>query len=516
MPVSNPSYFPPERGNGSVVGVTAGQNTIGARQFLGGNSAGDNSRIDDLVVIGYGAMSSGTVAVPITDTTLAGTVVVGVSAAEQLIVGLAAASTHDLPNVITGFQAAQNARSAVASVISGAGALGDMTGSSTDQNGSISGVVVIGANALGAINPVLGNNGPPADLVVIGIRAAYGSNGTDWNCQKSVIIGAQACEDTGGNASAQITDNVVIGYQAARNLGAGTINAGGNVILGSGCASGKASIRESVVLGFGNTLSTGPGGFEPRLLVCLGSGARASGVNSVVIGGNCNGEGNGNIYIGYAANTNLPNQPQSDTVSIGNDNYRGVYINMARGNTVLGNSITGANLSFGGTGDASNALKLLNGGKDSTSAPTNGGFFYCDGGANGTLHWVQTDGTDNVIAGTGGGASSAKLGTRGAVTAAAGSQNNVAPDASVNIQTLGRLFVNTAAGNATFTGLSAGYDGQLLWVNVAGGNTLTLNTADGSSTAANQFSGSANLTFNSGDNLLLCYDGTLQKWLMGV
>lgn len=109
----------------------------------------------------------------------------------------------------------------------------------------------------------------------------------------------------------------------------------------------------------------------------------------------------------------------------------------------------------------------------------------------------------------------------GTVTAAAGAQNNVAPDGGVNVQTLDRLYVNTAAGNASFTGLAAGLDGQLLWIVNTGANDLTLQSENAGSTITNRFKGVADLTVPGGDSLLIYYDSSIGavtpgRWVMGV
>lgn len=105
-------------------------------------------------------------------------------------------------------------------------------------------------------------------------------------------------------------------------------------------------------------------------------------------------------------------------------------------------------------------------------------------------------------------------------TAAAGSQNNVTPD-SGNLQTVNRLKVDTTAGNASFTGLTAGVDGQLLWLLNTGANLLTLNLENAASTITNRFSGAADLTIPAGGSLLIYYDtavgaGTPGRWVIGV
>lgn len=108
-----------------------------------------------------------------------------------------------------------------------------------------------------------------------------------------------------------------------------------------------------------------------------------------------------------------------------------------------------------------------------------------------------------------------RLGPSDTIIAAAGSQNNVTPP-NFGIATLNRLLIDTSAGPATFTGLIAGVDGQLIWNRVTGGNSLTLSNANGASVAANQFNGSDSLTILSGDSLLIYYDGVTSKWIMGI
>ncbi len=98
---------------------------------------------------------------------------------------------------------------------------------------------------------------------------------------------------------------------------------------------------------------------------------------------------------------------------------------------------------------------------------------------------------------------------------AAGANNNVTPAAPA-IGTINRLKVDTTAGAANFTGLVAGADGQLLWILNVGANALTLNNQNAGSTAANRFSGVDDFIIPANDSLLIYYDTTIARWIMGV
>jgi hypothetical protein len=96
----------------------------------------------------------------------------------------------------------------------------------------------------------------------------------------------------------------------------------------------------------------------------------------------------------------------------------------------------------------------------------------------------------------------------------AGAQNNVAPagfGAGV-----GRVALTLPSGNANWTGLTAGTDGQqLIITNKDAANTLTLNVANAGSLAANQFFGSADYAIPPGNSLSLCYyAGSVNQWVI--
>lgn len=98
----------------------------------------------------------------------------------------------------------------------------------------------------------------------------------------------------------------------------------------------------------------------------------------------------------------------------------------------------------------------------------------------------------------------------------AGASNNVDPGPG-SIGTINRLRVNTAAGAASFTGIVAGTDGQLLWILNTGANDLTLVDNSGGSAAGNRFRGvGVDIIIPSGGSALIYYDSTVAAWIAAV
>jgi hypothetical protein len=102
------------------------------------------------------------------------------------------------------------------------------------------------------------------------------------------------------------------------------------------------------------------------------------------------------------------------------------------------------------------------------------------------------------------------LGGEQLITAAAGTSNNVA----VTVASVNRVLVDTTAGDAVFTGMTAGVDGQLMVVTNQGPSLLTLDDENGGSLAANQFYGVTDITLPAKGSQLLSYSGNLTKWVM--
>ena len=102
------------------------------------------------------------------------------------------------------------------------------------------------------------------------------------------------------------------------------------------------------------------------------------------------------------------------------------------------------------------------------------------------------------------------LGGEEIIVAAAGANDNVA----VDVDNISRLLVDTTAGAARFTGMTAGSDGQLMVATNAGPNTLEIANQDAGSLAANQYYGVTDITLVQGGSQLFSYSGTLDKWVM--
>lgn len=387
MPIYRSSYFPAARSTGSVVGATSGPNVLGARDFLAGLGAGANSTADDLLIIGANAGDAG-----ITDADLAGTIVVGNAAAGALTLTNSLDSSTARPNVIAGFNAATLAVNVGACVVIGAGALDSYVGA-TNTGGALQGLVAIGTDVLANINGTVGNGNPPALSVVIGHRAALGTNGSDWFLQDSTIIGALACDGTGGGlgSGAQMSANVVIGAKAARALGTGSGDFD-NVIIGAQAAEGGNTIRECVIIGKGASVGNSP----RRGGIAIGNGAQVGDTGGIALGQGATSNGDRAINIGQNAALASANQ-----IYIGNadaDNRSMLLADMSSGAIILGNVANAA------SGDralvGTNTVKLLNGAAGAT--PAGGGYFYVDGSASSALHWVDSAGTDSTLSGSSG------------------------------------------------------------------------------------------------------------------
>jgi hypothetical protein len=90
---------------------------------------------------------------------------------------------------------------------------------------------------------------------------------------------------------------------------------------------------------------------------------------------------------------------------------------------------------------------------------------------------------------------------------AAGNNNNVALTAQ-------RVLVDTAAGNATITGLGALANGTLILVTNTGVNDLVLAVENVGSVAANRLYGVADITIISHGSKFLSYSATLARWVL--
>jgi hypothetical protein len=124
-----------------------------------------------------------------------------------------------------------------------------------------------------------------------------------------------------------------------------------------------------------------------------------------------------------------------------------------------------------------------------------------------------------AIVTTGGGASSlAGLFTGGSLityASPAGVTNNVNPTGWLTTPSaVGRINVNTAAGNAEWTGLDAAgiNDGTGVLITNVGPNNLQLDNQNAGSTATNQFFASGNIVLVPGQGTIAVYSTATGFW----
>lgn len=430
MPVSSPSYFPPAGGGGQVVGTTAGNGATGVRTFLAGANAGKFTEpVNDLIVIGDNADSGGTVGAPITDTNLAGLIVIGSQAFKACVAAAGNfGASFNGPSTVVGFNCAPLLSDSNSNTFFGSNQLTSYVynGSTVTPNAAN---VVVGEQASANLSSgTAGSYQGYVRNVHIGFNCASGSSvGAPQNkgFADNVIIGYKAVSgvvSSGVLGGPQVSQNVVIGSQAASLLG--NVNSGTgsakNVLIGYAIAAG-GDANNNVQVGYN---ITGGGTFNTT----IGESATGGSDSNVVIGGR-------------GAGRQLPGSLNSRCVAIGagagffgdtaNDQFLletydgatrrtlmyGLFGQGSPAGIVVGFSSPATNRDLPGF----NILKLLNGTVTGV-APVGGGFFYSLAGR---LHWVDTGNVDWVLTGTAAGQLASSLtGFTNNAAAAAGTLTN--------------------------------------------------------------------------------------------
>lgn len=411
MPVSSPSYFPPQRYSDRIVGLNAGIGQTGNRVFLAGFQAGTYSEESDIIIIGSSAFSAGTAATPVTDANGQYSVIIG-SKTAPLLTDFTTFYNVPGPAIIIGGDT-------LGSAVSFANSIAIGTGIAVNYNPNPLGGV---AQAYAYDNLVIGNQ------IMANVPAAYWQN---WS--RNVVIGQAACYGNGASTvnSMSFTENVVIGEaaQSQSDLGSGS-GCGQNVIIGWQAAL-TSSGGSNILIGSSVAPSLTTGG--ENIVIGTSAGVAAAGTMNVVIGHNAGNGDQQNVCIGAqtamagtvtysvilgAAQSNVELQSNRCTL-IGNgagfgdacctgttatdtfiaETYDGttrrslLFGVMGDGNLIVGDSVPGTNRDFGGTG-ATNVLKLING-TAGNADPVGGGYFYVVAGA---LHWVSSSGVDTTLA----------------------------------------------------------------------------------------------------------------------
>jgi len=107
-----------------------------------------------------------------------------------------------------------------------------------------------------------------------------------------------------------------------------------------------------------------------------------------------------------------------------------------------------------------------------------------------------------------------ELGPYLSVASVSGVTNNFNPGGAW--PTIGRLHIDTTAGNTELTGLIAGTDGQMVLIRNTGANNLQLDNANAGSAAANQFQAIGDFVMiQNGRVFAVYYAGVINKWSIG-
>lgn len=358
MPVSSPSYFPPQRSQDRIVGLNAGTTQTGNNVFLAGQEAGLDSTSSGLIVIGHLSGNGAIVNAP-------NTIIIGVESGQSIVqsrtdgVYLAADA-----GIVIGYNCLNKTSSVNGSIVIGSNNFGQLSpaGSSVNyqgiQNSIVLGSAIMnGANALASTNPI-------SSSVIIGY--GFNANNTFFagvgNC---VIIGQDICNSDYSN-----------GFSGA-------------VVIGGGaCSFGVPS--SCTVIGTQALSSNTTNGAFSEYIVAIGTNAAPN-----------IGSGNG-IYLGHNAGGNYPGDLKGLIIITDSQTVSNYPIDSAFAALMNPQSDGAVNVELGGIGSNSNLqitglrnALILNNGTVGNANPKRGGYFYVTAGA---LHWVGSNGTDTQIA----------------------------------------------------------------------------------------------------------------------
>jgi hypothetical protein len=375
MPVSTPSYFPPNRASDQIIGINAGLHYVGARCFLAGQEAGNNSTVTDIVIIGDDSFSQG-----ITDQLCEGTVSIGSQSLSSLL-----ASGGSGANTAVGFNAGKAMTYGGENVFIGDNAAAltpGASGAAVIQN------VIIGSGAAAALAGSVSENPRIQQATIIGYNAAASGSGDGSFCSVSVIIGANCAANIAGN----IQGSVLIGANCVEGMNSGS----GVIIIGCGTNGGVAP-SNGTYIGTGITIGSS------TQTTAIGYSLTANGGHNVVLGDFANDQGGSfSVIIGSNAGANEPATGNVLIIETGDHGTETTNNRLIYG--IFGSTLT-ADTPFGiifGNSSAAlvnediqgcNSVKIINGVKGLAN-PIGGGYFYVSAGA---LHWVGSSGTDTTL-----------------------------------------------------------------------------------------------------------------------
>ena len=257
----------------------------------------------------------------------------------------------------------------------GGGGGSDLSGITQNFDGAELANTALGVNANPTTNGVAN--------VAIGFQALHDPSGAIFDPQQNVVVGAGAFSDPSGSQVSDANNNVVIGYEAAKDVSGAIL---GNVIIGTYAQEIAHSITNNVVIGINSLVES-----DVSSSIVIGTGAEisTSGVlNSIVIGSGATTDLSNEVVLGNNFVTTIRNGG-NDTCDLGTETnqFKNLY---------LTGDISGAtNINL--TGDISGAQNInlfgdISGAQNITLAPEGGGVItFQDGTQQST---AATGGTD--------------------------------------------------------------------------------------------------------------------------
>lgn len=366
-------------------GPGAGPGATGNRCIFLGAGAGTNSPLSDNIVLGNAA-ENGNAASTAGD----GTIVIGSQAvqAANVIYDRSGSDPAAIgPAIVIGFNAAQNCNMLPNTLIVGSNALAGMV--NNVGNDSIWNNTILGCDA---VSQPTSNGNVFNDNVFIGSRAGRGLAATIINWSNNTFIGSRVVNGLGNAGASSISDNVVIGYNAAPFMGTSG-NPSNNVLIGSSAGGvGMRGSRNCVVIGQGTSMNN-----SADSCVLVGASTYAGGQDCTIIGAQnstaVQPTGYGWILLGRGAGVN--EDPTNDNIVLIETNTFGtkrtILYSRGGGNVTLGNSTASVDRE---ASTGTNNIKIVNG-TIAGANPVGGGYFYVSAGA---LHWVGSAGTDTTVA----------------------------------------------------------------------------------------------------------------------
>lgn len=387
--------------------------------ILLGENAGRNDAASNVIGLGFNAL--GASGLGLADTGLDGSIAIGQNALANINTRGTGAFALASPIIAIGRNAGALLDWGNSSVLIGDGVLADYL-SGGSNFGVITKNVAIGRNAaagVGFANNSRGFN----NNVLIGDSAGSIPLVTNYGIRFSVLIGQNAGANFAVLGGVDMVNAVMIGAGAGSNAGTSDPANWACVFIGTNAGANSISTR-SVSIGAQSNVFAGAAHVDDA--TAIGYGASIAGASSTHVGASCTG-GNatstGNTAVGFSINVA---NGQSSSVLLGafaqgvagtrqimlgygaglgatadndflvvesNDvgTRRGLMFGkLGAGNLVIGHTVPGAQRTFRGTTEPTNAVKIMDGVAGTGTGPTAGGYFQSIAGGN--LTWTDSSG----------------------------------------------------------------------------------------------------------------------------